>query len=178
MKRVAPEDDKTLFRGVVSELESLSSREGALEAVAFIKKHERQLEESIWGPFYPDGSLKKGTLPASAHNDLYKFTMLPVMRAVELYFAPKPCRVTFTLNVRDKQYAKVWPVFCVSCMQIPFPRCFSTYFDFISWMSCFLRCCLDACVGPCIASAGEGCFAGFDAKTVRSGAVRGRRQRK
>jgi len=120
MKRAAPEDDKTLFREVMSELESLGSHEGAHEAVAFIKKHERQLEESIWEPFHPDGSLKKGTLPASAHNDLYKFTMLPVMRAVELYFAPKPCRVTFTLNVRDKQYAKVWPVFCFLACKFPF----------------------------------------------------------
>jgi hypothetical protein len=52
--------------------------------------------------FSPDGKLTAARLPASCYNDLYKWTMFPVVTTAEKAFDGITC--TFSVNIRDAGY--------------------------------------------------------------------------
>jgi len=96
----------TLFErfkeGVEERCKGASEEEAA--AVALVKTFlaaNAEKVEAVWQRFGSDGKLMPGELlPASAFNDFYKWTMMPVIRSLE-----KTGRVqcTFSANIRDKE---------------------------------------------------------------------------
>lgn len=94
-----------LFNALQEKSKVPSSGEGEAEAVKlalnFIEEKRADVDKALVR-FGLDGNLASGSpLPASTFNDLYKFTMLPVMRATER--ATKGgVRCTFSVNIRDK----------------------------------------------------------------------------
>mmetsp|Transcript_112762 Transcript_112762/g.318766 ORF Transcript_112762/g.318766 Transcript_112762/m.318766 type:complete len:582 (-) Transcript_112762:209-1954(-) len=76
----------------------------AKDAVRFVEERSEAVAKAL-GMFNVDGRLASGAaLPASAYNDFYKFTMMPVVRAVE---AARPgLRCTFSCNIRDADYRR------------------------------------------------------------------------
>mmetsp|Transcript_45943 Transcript_45943/g.109406 ORF Transcript_45943/g.109406 Transcript_45943/m.109406 type:complete len:616 (+) Transcript_45943:110-1957(+) len=70
--------------------------------VMFVDGHLAEVSE-VLGRFKPSGRLREDVepLPASAYNDFYKWTMLPVMRAVETARGAVHC--TVSVNVRDSE---------------------------------------------------------------------------
>mmetsp|Transcript_40371 Transcript_40371/g.72494 ORF Transcript_40371/g.72494 Transcript_40371/m.72494 type:complete len:569 (+) Transcript_40371:85-1791(+) len=95
-----------LFDRFVAELDALASKssEAEAEAVAlaksFLESSSSEVRKAL-ERFGADGRLVGGLrLPASAYNDFYKWTMLPVERAVERGTGGVHC--TFSANVRDQ----------------------------------------------------------------------------
>ncbi|CAE7406227.1 unnamed protein product [Symbiodinium sp. CCMP2592] len=73
-------------------------------AQEFLAAHGAQVQKML-DKFEPDGKLRGGeSVPASAYNDFYKWTMLPVTRAVERGAGAVQC--TFSANIRDAGLSK------------------------------------------------------------------------
>jgi nicotinic acid phosphoribosyltransferase len=81
---------------------AVSASEGSEELRAFAKAQADNISK-VLSLFEPDGSLTAGPLPASCFNDLYKWTMLPVIIAAESGFK-NDVRCTFSVNVRHEGY--------------------------------------------------------------------------
>lgn len=70
-------------------------------AKGFLAQHGDKVE-AAWQRFGANGKLPPGdTLPASAFNDFYKWTMMPVIRRLEKKTGRIQC--TFSANIRDKE---------------------------------------------------------------------------
>jgi len=98
----APEEGP-LFTAFTKALDSMEPNVSEL-ARKYVEK-ERVNVTRVLNLFKPDGNLASGIVPASCYNDLYKWTMFPVVTTVE-----KGCkgdvRCTFSVNIRDVDYRK------------------------------------------------------------------------
>lgn len=96
----------TLYSEFTAKLTELASGDDdnaavAAAATAFVEEHGREFSSAL-ERFGADGRLLDGgRLPASTYNDFYKWTMLPVMTAVERA-RPQGVVCTFSANIRDE----------------------------------------------------------------------------
>eukprot|EP00913_Durusdinium_trenchii_P002279 g2104.t1 len=95
----------TLFERFQEALEQRCSTASEDEAAAsvlakdFASRHADKIQ-ALWRRFGCDGKLPEGEfLPASTYNDFYKWTMMPVIRALEQGTGEIQC--TFSANIRD-----------------------------------------------------------------------------
>lgn len=93
--------NETLLLAFIAAL-AASSSEGADELRSFVTAQKGNITK-VLSLFASDGTLLSGHLPASCFNDLYKWTMLPVIVAAEKGFADD-VRCTFSVNVRHEGY--------------------------------------------------------------------------
>merc|ERR1740130_627909 len=81
----------------------MGEAEAAAEAVRWVEAHAGDVEKAL-AAFAADGKRADGgNMPASAFNDFYKFTMLPVAYATHKS-QDGGVRCTFSVNIRDKDY--------------------------------------------------------------------------
>jgi len=84
-------------------LTARSGEDGADAVLAYVEANWEDVSK-VLDLFSADGQRQGGRpAPASAFNDFYKFTMLPVMRSVELARGGD-VRCTFSVNIRDEGY--------------------------------------------------------------------------
>ncbi|CAJ1450869.1 unnamed protein product [Effrenium voratum] len=94
----------TLFERFKDSLEARCAEASEEEAPAavlareFLAAHGKQAEK-VLSRFGADGKLRGESAPASAYNDFYKWTMMPVIRALEKGTGDVRC--TFSANIRD-----------------------------------------------------------------------------
>jgi len=93
--------DGPLMAAFVKALEAMSPR--ASDPARQYVKEQRADVAKVLNLFNADGTLASGPLPASCFNDLYKWTMFPVVTTVEQAFK-KDVRCTFSVNIRDVGY--------------------------------------------------------------------------
>merc|ERR1740130_1140866 len=85
-------------------MEAIPAEENPGVALKFLEEQHANVAR-ILNLFSPDGRLLSGPVPASCYNDLYKWTMFPVVTTVEK--ATDNVRCTFSVNIRDAGYRKL-----------------------------------------------------------------------
>lgn len=104
-----PGSDGPLTEAFVKALEAMDPKVSS-HALKYVEDQRTNVAK-VLDLFNADGTLASGPIPASCFNDLYKWTMFPVVTQVEKAFIGNKeghsgVRCTFSVNIRDVGYRK------------------------------------------------------------------------